>query len=375
VTARTGAAALAALAFLASSCRSAPQVRPERESIVVGAIGAFSGEGSEAANGIVRGIELAIDEYNADPDRTFRAELSQSDTQGNPQAVAEGAQKLAGTERLIGVVGPYRAEEVEAAGPIFEASRIPFVVPSVPQRLSSRWRSFRRLVADEHQAGTALASDEIRRSQAGRLAIFHDGSPGGSAFAEGAREGAEGGKAAVMRFESIEPKANLEELASTVVQDPPDAVIHAGHPERSAALVAALRRAGFQGRFLISECVKEGGGFLGAAGEPGEGTVAACVCADSRDRELMGFVSAHRTRFASPPAPFAAEAYEGAIMLLEAVEEVEPRPEAIVEFFLSARSFLGITKSYEFNDQGELISPPVWVYELRSGSWRLIGRS
>jgi ABC-type branched-subunit amino acid transport system substrate-binding protein len=342
--------------------------------VVVGALGTFSGQGSEAANGIVRGIELAIDEYNADPDRTFRAELSQSDTQGNPQAVAEGAQKLAGTERLIGVVGPYRAEEVEAAGPIFEASRIPFVVPSVPQRLSSRWRSFRRLVADEQQAGTALASDEIRRSQAGRLAIFHDGSPGGSAFAEGARQGAEAGKGAVMRFESIEPKANLEELASTLAQDPPDAVIHAGHPERSAALVAALRRAGFQGRFLISECVK-GGGFTAAAGEPGEGTVAACVCADTQDRELIGFVSAHRRRFDAPPAPFAAEAYEGAIMLLEAVEEVEPRPEAIVEFFLSARSFLGITKSYEFNDQGELISPPVWVYELRSRTWRLIGRS
>ncbi len=62
-------------------------------------------------------------------------------------------------------------------------------------------------------------------------------------------------------------------------------------------------------------------------------------------------------------------------MLLEAVEEVEPKPKVVGEFFRLNRSFLGDSKTYDYDQKGELRSPPLWIYESKGGGWQLQGRS
>ncbi|MGH9198072.1 MAG: hypothetical protein ACRD1T_20355, partial [Acidimicrobiia bacterium] len=92
-------------------------------------------------------------------------------------------------------------------------------------------------------------------------------------------------------------------------------------------------------------------------------------------RRVSDFLANFRREFSEVPAPFAAEAYEGSLMLLEAVEEVEPRRQSVLEFLRSSPIFRGDTKTYEFEASGELVGPPIWLYEWRQGKWRHTGRS
>ena len=62
-------------------------------------------------------------------------------------------------------------------------------------------------------------------------------------------------------------------------------------------------------------------------------------------------------------------------MLLEAVEEVQPNPRAVTEFLQLNTKFRGDSKNYEFDDSGEPVNAPVWVYESTNGGWKLCGRS
>lgn len=360
----------------ASACAPGPTVRPGRDRVIVGDLGTFSGPGSELGAGAARGIQIAVEEYNRDPDRTFEGRVVRADAKGTPDGAVGGARRLIATERLVGVVGPYRVEEAEAAGPLLDEAGVPFLVPSVTSASLSRfgWRTFRRLVADDRREGAALAAAAARLTRKGATAIFHDGNSAGVEFADGARLALEAARAPVVRVEGLPPKANLGSVAGSLMKDPPAAVLYGGAPDRAGRLLAALRSAGFKGRFVASHQAREPA-FANAAGDAGAGALSACVCADPSDPALNAFTQAHRERFQGRPAPFAVEAYEGALMLLEAVEEAEAKPGAIAEFFGTARDFLGDSKNYEYEASGEIASPPVWVYAYLGGAWRFRGRS
>lgn len=62
-------------------------------------------------------------------------------------------------------------------------------------------------------------------------------------------------------------------------------------------------------------------------------------------------------------------------MLLEAVEEVQGDPRDVTDFLKVNRRFRGDSKSYEFDDRGEPLNAPVWIYESTNGGWKLSGRS
>lgn len=353
-----------------------PRAAPER--VTVGVIGSFSGEGAAVANGISRGIEMAISEYNGDSVNNFEARIERADTGGTPEGAAEAARKTASTELLIGVVGPFTGSEATGAGPVLDESGIPFLIPSVTDLSLTRsgWRNLRRLVSDDRQEGAAVARqvrEMIRRTGGGRAAVIHDGSPSGSAFAEGVKAALENSGAGVARFNEVSGAVDWNARAVEIMKDPPAAVVHGGAADRAGALVGALRGAGFKGLFVASHQARDSA-FARSAGAAASGSISSCTCADPADPALEDFRDAYRGEFSESPPVHAIEAYEGTIMLLEAIQEVEPKPAEVGEFLRSARSFLGDTKLYQYAEDGGLLTEAVWMDRFRDGRWRFLGR-
>lgn len=362
---------------MTTSCSGSPPARPSRERLPIGVIGDFSSESSPIAQGAIRGVELAVEEYNADPHSSYEIEIVRHDTGGGAQGAAGGAAALAQNELLIGVVGPFRAEEARIVGPVFAEPQVSFFLPSVTDSSLSEmgWSSFRRLVADDRREGEALAFHALETDAGRNFALLHDGGPAGVSFSEGAKIVLAAGGAQVLRAEAAPARAaDQGALGAALVQAGATTILFGGAPDRASAMLVALRQSGFQGRVAGSHEVREQA-FIEAAGGAGEGVLASCVCVDPMARRLGAFTAAHRAKFEEPPSPFAAETYEGALMLLEALEEVAPRAETITRFLSQARVFRGDTKRYEFDPTGELIRPSVWIYELRDGVWKPVGPS
>lgn len=364
------------VAVLAAACGAEVPSRPARDRIVVGGLGALSGEGSEAATGILRGVELAITEYNSDADSRYEVGLQRADTQQSTETAVKAATELLSVPAFVGVIGPFRAEEVEVVGSVFETAGVPFLVPSVTDSAVGGWGTFRRLVPNDGVAGESVGAEAAARARRDRVAIFYDEGPLSVAGAEGAKRAIEIAKGTLARFEALQPRTDLAGLATGLAGESPAVVVFFGSSERAAAFASALKAAGFTGRLMVPRMARDRR-FTELVAANGDGILGTSIPADPGDSSLQGFATAHRDRFKTGPALFAAEAYEGALMLLEAAEAVEgpPSARAVTEFLRLARRFTGDTRTYVFNEQGELLASPVWVLELRGGRWQLVGRS
>jgi ABC-type branched-subunit amino acid transport system substrate-binding protein len=135
-------------------------------------------------------------------------------------------------------------------------------------------------------------------------------------------------------------------------------------------LLENLRKAGYKGILVASHQIRE----LNPDGLGG-GLISSSAGADPAGPASARFRERYEDRFDAAPTSFALESYEGALMLLEAVEEVQPDPRAVTEFLRLNRKFRGDSKNYEFDERGEPTNTPVWVYESTNGGWKLSGRS
>ncbi|MGH2810800.1 MAG: ABC transporter substrate-binding protein, partial [Actinomycetota bacterium] len=180
-------AATVAVVLLLSACgRSTRAPSTERERLTLGAI---AGPGSPTAqeDPTVRAARLAVSEYNRDGDSTYEVSVRRAGGKGSdPAAVAK---ELAAQNRLIGAVIAPSSGEALAAGPAFQADSIPLLITSNSSGSlpGEGWKNFRRLVATDRAEGRAVARAATRKAN-GFGFIFHDNTPSGRAFADGAKE-------------------------------------------------------------------------------------------------------------------------------------------------------------------------------------------
>lgn len=365
---------LIVLILVAASCDEPPRQAGGREILIVGAAGA---DGLPVTKNVQTGIDLAIREYNSDPDSSYEVRRTVFNTGGTAEGAEAAGHAVAGTERLIGVIGPHGPEEVLTLGGLLSERNIPFLIPAVADiRLSQQgWRSYRRLVANDFAEGEALGFEAAGRGDRGKVAIFHDGGATHGSVAEGAKSALEQRQVPITRFEQAGGKSpDFNQLAASVMPDPPSVLIYSGPGARAGAFISALRQAGYKGLFMASHDARAPE-FRQTAKDSAEGAISTCVCADPSDGQLALFVADYSARFQAPPPLFAVEAYEGTLMVLEAIQEVEARPRAITDFFRVATEFLGESKLYRYAENGELKAPPVWLFQARGGRWDAMGRS
>lgn len=346
------------------ACGTSDSPPAGREILVIGTLGPLQADSSVV--GMIHGVEIAVQEYNSNPDSRYEIELRQLDTKGTDEGAEAAAGEIVKTERLVGVIGPFTDAEAAAAGPVFEEASIPFMIPSVADTsIPPPGMAFRRLCANDRQEGQVLAQIAAQRVS-GAISLMRDDSGRGSSFETGVKETLDALKRPLSRTEVIEEEQNLGQLALSITQSPPEAILYGGPGDRGKAFIEALRAAGFNGLFVGSHQVRDQN-----PNGVGAGVIGGSLAANPSD----SFVRDYRQRFSTSPTAFSLEAYEGAVMILEAIEEVEADAEAVTEFLQRNLRFLGDSKFYEFAPSGELAKPVLWIHESTQGGWRLVGRS
>lgn len=358
------------LALAACGAPAATSFEVGREARVLGVM-ATRDAGDPGVAGMVQAARLAVDRYNGNPDSRYEIELQEFATDAGPGEAGAGRGDIERTARLIGIVGPFNAAEVNELGPRFAEARMPFVLPSVNMDSAppDGVRSFRRLIANDTQEGRVLGIHAARIAPGG-LALVIENTDFGRAFAEGAQQalGEEGRTFA--RIESVAPGSGADVLSTALIESGVQAVVYGGEAGTGTTLVQALQSKEYPGRMVTSHQVR-----LGSPDGLGAGVIGASLCADPPAAVAPDFAEAFEDAQGVPPPPCALEAYEGAWMLLEAIEEVEANAAAVTEFLQSNRQFRGESKQYEFNEAGELPNAPVWIHESTESGWELSGRS
>jgi branched-chain amino acid transport system substrate-binding protein len=151
-------------------------------------------------------------------------------------------------------------------------------------------------------------------------------------------------------------------------------VVWGGTPAGGALLRLALVEAGMRSvRIFGGESLKDGS-FVMTAGPRGRGTVAVCPCVDlstSTDLRAQRFIQDYQSAFGVPPGPFAAEGWDVARMVLDALGSGARTREEVADAVFSSSSFDGLARRYAFASNGSLLdgAGAVRVYRDEGVRW------
>jgi branched-chain amino acid transport system substrate-binding protein len=330
--------------------------------ITIGAAGSWH---SAYGAPVLHGIELAVDEINANGGihgRPLRL-VSRDDSGTGPGAVS-AAQALVAENDIVAVVGHINSVSTLAAAPIYDG-RVPCVSPaSTTPDLTGRSEWVFRIIPSDTSIGRSLARFAEQHGRR-RAAVLYQNDAYGRGLAGAFTRSFAGTIVADDPVEVISGSAepyvtNLRRLA-------PDVVFIAGDAPTALSIVREARRQRMVADFL-------GGDALAATATDtvtSDGIFAATAFTVSDARpEAKRFVAAYQAKFGELPEPYAALSYDATRLVAAAIGNGGPSRGAVHRYLASldaARPFVGITGPVHFHN-GDPVEKPLLVGRITRGA-------
>ncbi|MFQ6008306.1 MAG: ABC transporter substrate-binding protein, partial [Candidatus Zixiibacteriota bacterium] len=159
---------------------------------------------------------------------------------------------------------------------------------------------------------------------------------------------------------------NFAEQLDKIAEIAPDAVVIWGNTADAAAVVKEIRRRKMSVRIFGSDRMARQE-FLEATGEAAEGIVAAASYDPTRqDPKLKGFVKTYTELYGREPEAFAAHAYDGTNILIEAIRKAGLNRARIRDALYELTYYDGVTGPIEFDSTLNDIGP-VYIAAVKNG--------
>lgn len=229
-----------------------------------------------------------------------------------------------------------------------------------------------RVISDDRQSGYALANYVFEKKGHERVAVI--------------RANSRYGRVGVMEYSGVavrlghpmmleerfnEGETDFTKQLESIKKVTPDAIIIWGNAKESALVLRQIRKMGMKQPVYCSDRAVSSE-FLEIAGETAEGIVTTCQYnPDANIPKLKVFQSNYLKRFGLKPDVFAAHAYDGMNMIIEAIEKAGLNRILIRDLLTDLKTFQnyqGITGKIVFdsswNDIGE-----IWMAEVKNGKF------
>ncbi|MFF3317335.1 bifunctional serine/threonine-protein kinase/ABC transporter substrate-binding protein [Streptomyces sp. NPDC003035] len=340
-----------------------------------------------------RGARLAVETFNARPDRPFDLAVKVRDDAGEPARAGAVAREFVRDAAVVAVIGPTTRETVIAVADTYDAGLLVCATVAVgidqmdlPGQTTNP--TYRELRVHHDMLQLPFTSVALVR-EAVRTAVVDDRAAGDYSWrvANSARTTmSQVGKVVT----SHQVRAETEDFGPVVreaLAARPDAVLYAGVSQRRAGLCAkALMRQGFDGMCGGVEYAL-GPEFLSVAGPAAEGWYFGTTYVDpALVPGAKAFTTAYRKRWglaaSAPVDRFAGEAYDVVTGMAERMRDlVSSRKLAVSRESLRGAmrvfTYQGIMKKYGFDEQNVMMfkyHSELFLYRIEQGAPRFLGQ-
>jgi branched-chain amino acid transport system substrate-binding protein len=354
------------LLFLAllASCSHGPAAS---SSITFGAAGPWR-QGYGAMNR--KGIELAVEEINALPERQGHPlAIVWQDDDGDGQKASQIAQQFVDSSDIVAVVGHVNSGAMVAAAQVYDGHLPAVATTATSPALTgiSRWAF--RVSASDSTNGIDIARFAARLGRK-RAAILYENNTYGRGLADAFRRGFAG------QVVSMDPIAEgkdqaFEPFVSFFKVQKPDVVFVAGTDQSGLAFLKEARHQ------ELSADLIGGDGWSGLSVDTvrSQGIYAGVPFAAQDPRpEAQRFVAAFAKKFAMPPDNNAALAYDATRLLYQATQEAGADRARIRDYLASlteATAFKGVTGAIYFRPDGDPVGKGVVMTRIDHGALRI----
>jgi branched-chain amino acid transport system substrate-binding protein len=271
------------------------------------------------------------------------------------------AQQIADDKSIVGVVGPTFSSEMKAGGPILNTAGIATLTPSATATdlAKNGWTNFFRGVANDNIQGTALGSYLAVAGNYFKVCVLSDDSDYGKALAAQVTTGLGGSADSECSSSFPTAQTDFKTLAGQIAAESPDAVYFAGFYPQAAPLLQQLRDSGVTASFVSSDGTNVQA-FVDQIDTTANGTTLSCGCAPAPD----AFADAYRSAVGHDPGAYSTESYDLATILLKGIDGGKVDRPSMTEFVRSYNG-AGLARTYQWDAEGELSTPPIWIYKVQ----------
>jgi branched-chain amino acid transport system substrate-binding protein len=345
--------ALCALGIIATGCGD--------QSIPIGAVLPITGDDSVYGEPVKKGIELAYDEIQADPEYTTKIVLTVVDSGSDPeQAKAQlAAQYDAGALLAIGGVTSSEAKEMIAVAEKYDRVLVS-PTASAPE-LSGLSRSFYRIWPSDFAAASRMAQFVSQDLEIHEVVVVaaeaHEYAMGIQEAFRSAYEGLDG--KVIETIEFPEHTSDFSGLLERVMTLAPKAVYLTAYGEAIGQMILELRNKGYDGKILTTSAFASPR-FIAPVGDAAQGVILTQTVfeLDSDFAHIQNFVNGYKKKFGEEPDIFAAHGYDVMKIVARAVQDRPPIPSEVPKGLRDIEDFPGVTGSIKFNEKGDVLKFP-----------------
>jgi branched-chain amino acid transport system substrate-binding protein len=329
--------------------------------------------GGEAQTGIdeQNAVKFAIELYNAtNPEK--KIELVSADDQGDGTVAAGVAPGIANDESIVAVVGPAYSGATIASLPYYKEAGMPLISPSATKvSLTDPAAAgefggpvFHRIPATDKIQGPALGKLAISGVAAPKVFVVDDQ----TAYSVGLVEYLVPSlpKGALVGTDST--KNDTADFAPTVAKiksKGANVVIYTGYYSQAAVLVKQLRDGGYKGIFAGGDGVLNSEfAVLGGAAAEGARLTGATVPLGELSADLA---AKFKESQGVEPGVYAAESFDAANIIIEAIKAGNTTRETIMAFIKSV-SYVGVGgQAISFDANGDSTLGFINGFEVKAG--------
>jgi branched-chain amino acid transport system substrate-binding protein len=348
----SAAGVLCCLGLLATGC-------PQRAS-KVGVVLPLSGSSSTYGEAIRKGLELAYEELQADPDAGIPLEVSIVDTKSD----AEKAKSLLHEQYQHGaliVIGGATSEEAKAMIPVAENDDRYLLSPSASSpELTGASTRFYRIFPSDSAAATMMAQFASQGLNATKVVVITEQ----QSYARGIhgvfQPAFEGYGGEVIEVIEVPPgRADLKGLMDGVFTFEPDAVYLAGSEVGIGSMIKELRWLEYKGNILTTSALALPS-FIERLGEDAAGVLLTQTVfeLDSDHAHIKKFVEGFEAKYGEKPDIYAAHGYDAMKLVASAMEDPAAVRGEVGKGLRHVKDFPGVTDIINFDENGDVQKYP-----------------
>ncbi len=367
-------AVLVSLAMLLAVGGCAPEGtgngEDDKVEVKVGMVGPLSGSAANYGTNILRAVEIAVEEANASGELgDVTLKLISEDTEGDWAKAANAFIKLLDVDKVDVIVGAVLSSETEAGGPYVKEAKVPAISPSSTAAgltLDNDYL-FRNCLSDEVQA-VQLCEYAVEELGLGKFAILYTNNDYGNSLKEAFEAKAEEIAEVVAVKSFMDNDEDFKAQLTAIKQENPDCLYIGGYYTEAAKIAQQAKDLGLEVQLLGADGLCNMS-FLDIGGEAVEGTLATSgFYPDDPMEAVQNFVKAYKDKYGEEPDMFAAQGYDAACIVINAIKTKGNTSEQIREGIAATRDFPGITGKTSIDEEGDTIKD-VLILKVEGGKF------
>lgn len=324
-----------------------------------GAVVPLTGPADIYGKSIQRGLDLAYETVLSSGDLSVKMELTVEDSQSDPDRAKALIEQFFGNGALAVIGGVTSAEALAMVTVADEQERILLSPTASSPELSGASNSFFRIFPTSREEAVAMATFAKDTLELDKLTIVTEQGLYGEGVQTSVEEVFAGEIEKVVPFASGDDYA---EIATMATESQPKGIYVAADGRELAAMIVALRDAGFgePGEFLLTTTSLTNPTVLAEAGSAADGVYLTQTVFDlaSEEDPMKGFVESFKTKYpGEEPDYFAAHGYDALMVFAQALREggtATALPSEFKKGMRAVQNFPGVTGNIQFRESGDV---------------------